>query len=74
MKTKVICAALLAMFAIGMNANATTLTTGKKIALFAKHKAVNKKKATKAVKPGKGKKAKAGKKAAAPATAKPAGK
>ena len=73
MKTKVICAALLAMLAVGINANANTLTVakGKKTLVVAHRKAVNKKKA---VKPGKGKKAKAGKKATAPATAKPAGK
>jgi len=61
MKTKVICAALLALFAFGMTAQANTLTTGKK--------AVTKKKANKPVK--KAKKAKAGKKAAAANTAKP---
>ena len=71
MKTKVICAALLAVFALGFNAQANTLTAGKtnrKTAVAAKHKAVNKKKIAKPGKPAK--KAKAGKKAAA-STAKP---
>ena len=66
MKTKVICAALLAMFAIGMSAQANPLTAGKangKTAVVAKHKAVNKKKIAKPGKPAK--KAKAGKKGAA---------
>ena len=70
MKTKVICAALLAMFAIGMTAQANTLTAGKKAVVVAKHKAVTKKKAVKPAKQTKKTKgAKAGKKTAA--TAKP---
>jgi len=69
MKTKVICAALLAMFAFGMTAQANTLAAGKKAVVVAKHKVVTKKKAAK---PGKkAKKAKAGKKVAAANTAKP---
>ncbi len=68
MKTKVICAALLAMFAIGMTAQANPSTAGRKAAVVAKHKAVNKKKIAKPGKPAK--KAKVGKKVTAN-TAKP---
>jgi|GEM_PF-4548062 len=55
MKTKVICAALLAMMVMGMKAEARTITAGKntKKTVVVHRKAVNKKKVVKTSKPGK---------------------